>query len=176
MKYEVYIPKAYLHHSIRLLVIVLSFLGLLLLGRAVSPTNSNGMPMFLSPHLAEITSYALKVQQWTEKLQETQDNLTMLLAHPSSDLLIQDNQIDLFYGQLINLKAEVESTRVPSTLEGLQSVCEESLTASLDASLQIAGWISTPTADNYNAANNALNLAQNTLAELKQNPWVQAQP
>ena len=176
MKYEVYIPKAYLLRFLRLLVIVLTFMGLLLLGRSVSPTNSDGMPMFLSPHLAEITTYTQKVQQWTEKLQEIQDNLTILLAHPNTGLLAQDNQIDLFYGQLINLQVDVESTRVPSTLEGLQSACKESLTASLEASLQVAAWVSAPTTDNYNAAYNALNLAKNKLTQFKQNPWVQAQP
>jgi len=99
-----------------------------------------------------------------------------LLSNPPGDLLDLDSQANLLYGRLVSLQAEVDSTRVPPTLETLHAALGETVSMSLEAALRVAVWISEPTPDNVASAEDVLENASEMLDRIYQNPWVQEKP
>ena len=172
MKYEVDFPKEYIRRVSRIVLMVAALLGLIVLGSVVSPVGEQGRPGFLSPRLAEITTYQRAIQRWAGDLQDIQTGLGGLLSNPSGDLLAQDGKGNLLYGRLLSLQAEVDSTRVPPTLETLHAAMQNTVAATLEVALRVAAWISEPTPENSASAEGALNTAREMLGQINQNPWV----
>ena len=172
MTYEVDLPKEYIRRVLRIVLIMAAILGLIVLGRSVSPVGEYGRPTFLSPRLAEITAYQRAIQRWAGELQDIQAGLGGLLSNPSADLLAQDGKGNLLYGRLLSLQAEVDSTRVPPTLETLHAAVQDTVAATLEVALRVAAWISEPTLENSASAEDALNTARDMLGQINQNPWV----
>jgi hypothetical protein len=179
MGYEVELPQGlirWLRRALNVVLMIGMIVGLGFLGKAVSPVGANGRPIFLSPRLAQITAYQRDARRWAGNMRDIQTNLGELLSNPSADLLAMDGQANLLYGRLVSLQAEVDSTSVPPTLETLHASMGEAVSASLDAALRVAAWISEPTTGNQASAEDALNFCTELLDSIYQNPWVQDMP
>jgi len=172
MEYEVEIPGIVLRW-LRILLVSVLVLSFVLVGRAVSPVGENGSPQLLTPRLARITAYQRDAREWAGRLQDIQAGLEGMLSNPSGNLLDQDSQANLLYGQLLNLQAEVDSAPVPPTLESLHAEFGEAVGATLDVAVLVAAWISAPTPENFSSAEEALNTAEEMLILINQNPWVE---
>jgi hypothetical protein len=179
MGYEVELPQGlirWLRMSLNILLVIGFIVGLVFLGRSVSPMGEDGRPIFLSPRLAQVTTYQRDARRWAGDLRETQTSLGEVMSNPSTDLLALDTRANLLYGRLVSLQAEVDSTSVPPTLETLHAVIGEAVSASLDTALRVAAWISEPTSGNLTSAEDALNTSTDSLDRLFENPWVQGAP
>jgi len=179
MGYEVELPQGlirWLRMSLNILLVIGFIVGLVVLGRSVSPMGVDGRPIFLSPRLAQVTGYQRDARRWAGDLREIQTSLGEVLSNPSTDLLALDARANLLYGRLVSLQAEVDSTSVPPTLETLHAVIGEAVSASLDTALRVAAWISEPTSGNLTSAEDALITSQDSLDRIFENPWVQAAP
>jgi hypothetical protein len=179
MKYDVELPQEMIQRLRRALKIVLilgAIVGLVFLGKSVSPVDARGNPVFLSPRLAQISTYQRDVRRWAANLKEIQAGLGELLSNPTDDILNMDRRANLLYGHLVSLQAEVDGTSVPPTLEALHASMGDAVNTSLDAALQVAAWISEPTTDNFQSAESGLSTAEELLDGIYQNPWVQEKP
>ena len=179
MGYEVELPQGLvrsLHKALNILLGSGFIVGLVVLGRSVSPMGEDGRPIFLSPRLAQVTAYQRDTRRWAGDLRETQTSLGEVLSNPSTDLLVLDTRANMLYGRLVSLQAEVDSTSVPPTLETLHVAIGEAASASLDTALRVAAWISGPTSGNLTSAEDALITSQDSLDRLFENPWVQGAP
>ena len=174
MEYEVVLSRGYIRRVLRVVLVVAAIFGLIVLGHAVSPVGEQGRPIILSPRLAEITAFQRDIQHWAGELQEIQTGLGGLLSNPSGELLAQDERVNLYYGQLLSLQTEVDSTRVPPTLETLHTAMQDTIATTLEAALGVTAWISEPTPENSASAEDALNAARDKLGQINQNPWVVA--
>ena len=172
MEYEVVLSRGYIRRVLRVVLVVAAMLGLIVLGHAVSPVGEQGRPIILSPRLAEITAFQRDIQHWAGELQEIQTGLGGLLSNPSGELLAQDERVNLYYGQLLSLQTEVDSTRVPPTLETLHTAMQDTIATMLEATLGVTAWINEPTPENTASAEDALNAARDKLGQINQNPWV----
>jgi len=171
MEYEVLFPKKYIRLGVKIFLGIAVILGLILVGRAVSPVEG-GKPKLLSPRLSAITAYQRDARRWTAELQEIQSGFEELLSNPSGDILAQDGQGNSLYGRLLNLQAEMDGTRVPPTLENLHTDMQEAVTAMLEACSKVAVWITEPTPENASSAEETLQAAADLLARIDQNPWI----
>ncbi len=176
MKYDVEIPKSSLQAILRVLFILAGVIGLIALGRLNSPVGENGLPIPLSPRLAQVTGYQHDTQHWAGELQEIQDGLSALLSNPETDLLAQDGQANALYGRLATLQTELDGTKVPPTLGILHDAIQDAVNQSMRAATGTIAWISEPTTDNQASALNALADAANALKRVHENPWMQKQP
>lgn len=173
MKYEIEIPRTILHKSFVVLLITLGLAGLVLLGYQNSPVGQKDRPVLLSPRLAEITRYQHSVLRWAGELREIQAGLESLLENPPADLLVQDSRANAIGNQLAALRAEVDETTAPPTLQMLHSAIQNALEQTRLAAADALTWISEPTIDNHTTALNALGAASAALAQLDQDPWMQ---
>jgi hypothetical protein len=176
MKYDVEIPKSSLRAILRVLFILAVVIGLIGLGRLNSPVGENGLPILLSPRLAQVTGYQHAAQRWAGELQEIQDGLSALLSTPGTDLLTQDGQANALYGRLATLQSELDGTKVPPTLGILHDAIQDAVNQSMLAATGTIVWISEPTSDNQATALNALTEAASALKQVHENPWMQEQP
>ena len=173
MNFEIEIPRTILHRSSVVFLIGLGLAGLVLLGYQNSPVGHKGQPVLLSPRLAEITRYQHSVLRWAGELREIQAGLESLLENPPADLLVQDSRANVIGNQLAALRAEVDETTVPPTLQVLHNAIQNALVQTMLASADALTWISEPTADNHTTALNSLGAASAALAQLDQDPWMQ---
>jgi len=157
--------------GVRIVLAIVVFLGLVLLGRAVSPVEA-GKPKLLSPRLSAIIAYQRDARRWVGELQEIRSGLEELLSDPSEDLLAQDGQGNYLYGRLLNLQVEMDGTRVPPTLESLHTDMQEAVTTMLEACSGVTAWINEPTPENSSSAEEALKSAGGLLTRIVQNPWI----
>jgi len=179
MRYDVELPQEmvrWLRKALKIALILGAIIGLVFLGKAVSPVDAEGKPVFLSPRLAQISTYQRDAKRWAANLKEIQADLDDLLSNPSANILDMDEQANLLYGRLVSLQAEVDGTSVPPTLEALHTSLGEAVNASLDAALSVAAWISEPTPENLSSAEDALANSTELLDRIYQNPWVQDAP
>jgi hypothetical protein len=174
MEYEVLLPKGLARKAIQAGLVILTLVGLTLLCRRVSP-QEQGQPRLLSPGLAAVTAFQRDARRWTNDLKDIQNTLGELLSIPAGDLWAQDQLANELHGRLLGLAAELDGTRVPSTLESLRVTLEDTTTATLEACMALTGWLNEPTPENTSLAQTALQEAEGDWDRLDQNPWV-AQP
>jgi hypothetical protein len=168
MSLELEVSKSF----VRNLMLVISVISLTILGYFSSPQSEDHKPLLLSPSLARAVQYQHSAQKWTSQLDEINADLMMILDQNSSDLFNQDQQIGSVYGRLATLQEEVDGTDVPSTLENLHLLLNDTVSAYLDASRLTAQWISVPTQENHSAAMAAFEKASQLYDGLYQNPWL----
>ena len=173
MNFEIEIPRTILHRSSVVFLIGLGLAGLVLLGYQNSPVGHKGQPVLLSPRLAEITRYQHSVLRWAGELREIQAGLESLLENPPADLLVQDSRANAIGNQLAALRAEVDETTAPPTLQVLHNAIQNALEQTIMAAADALTWISEPISDNHTTALNAMHMAATALAQLDQDPWMQ---
>ena len=179
MGYDVELPQGmirWLRKALKIVLILGALFGLVFLGKAISPVDAKGRPVFLSPRLAQVSTYQREARRWAENLKEIQANLSDLLSNPSANILDMDERANLLYGRLVNLQAEVDGASTPQTLETLHASMGDAVNTSLDAALRVAAWISEPTPENLSSAEDALTNSTELLDHIYQNPWIQDTP
>ena len=151
-------------------------IGVLILGRTISPKDKDGKPLFLTPHLARIADYQHQVRNWALELKDIHAGLVSVISDQPNDLFDQDGKVNQLYGQLTTLQEEVDGTEVPQTQEQLQILAGDAVAAYLDATESTIAWLNEPTKANFNQAEAAMKLASEALDRVLQNPWMQIQP
>jgi len=170
---EIILPQGWKRRMGQALLGLLLTLGLLLVGRRVSPQGEGGFPLLLSPRLARIARYQQSVQGWANSLQETQLQLASLLdASAPGGLFAQNEQVEQAYGRILGVAQEIERTDVPPTMEPLHNLAQQAAEAALAAVGSVSLWVGEPAPANQQSAQAALAAAQDALAQLTSSPWL----
>jgi hypothetical protein len=152
------------------------FLALILVGRAVTPVDKGGQLQFLSPRVAQVASYQRRVEKWALEMGGIETDMQVLLETNASDLFAQDRAFQDINSRAVSLASAVDSTRTPDSLGGLHDLLLAAATAHQAAVSALGQWISEPSGDTENAAQDALDSAASMLARIYENPWVVIDP
>jgi hypothetical protein len=158
---------------IRKVLIVVIMIGIGSLGRKVTPTDTSGNLLILSPRVAYIAEYQRKVQGWTSEMEQIEDGIRELLADNTSDLFTQDSKVQKVFQQAENLESKIDETNAPDTLTGLQDLMVEAVKLHRGATSAVAQWVSEPSDKTLENVRSSLVAAKDTLDRVYQNPWLQ---
>lgn len=165
--------------SRKMLVRISSFIFLpvifILIGQNVTPKSIDGRQLFLSPRVAQIAAYQNNVQRWASEIRIAQIELQGILDRPTTDLFLQDSQIQDIVRQTQNLTTSIDGTATPDTLIGLRSLILEAAYTNEQAAADIAVWASAPSDISLQSAKDGILTARTALIKVYRNPWVTVQ-
>lgn len=155
--------------------IVVSLLLLIfgLIGYAASPRDDAGRPVLLLPDVRAVEEYRRSVSGWAERWRALDTSLQEIVAgDANSDLLAVSRKAQRTFEQTVALAREVDAAESPASLLGLREQASASALAYVEASVAVARWVSAPSVENRDAAQQALVGAGRALSALEQNEWV----
>jgi hypothetical protein len=165
-----------LRAAARTALVVGSLVGLYGLGRAVTPRDSLGQPLVLSPSLRETERYRSRARGWVEQMVEVDDRLTALLAEEEAagqaELYAQSQEIQDVGETAAGLAREAGEAGVPVALVGLRDRACAAADVYLEAALQTAHWLSAPSEEGRRRALAALRTARALRVEIEQSRWL----
>jgi len=156
----------------RTLIYILLPVILIITGRYVTPTDSDGRQLFLSPRVAQIAAYQNNVQRWASEMSSVQADIQSILDQQTSDLFQQDSKVQDAVRRTQNLTTSIDGSSAPSTLIGLRSLMLDAATANEQAAAAVATWASAPSDTSLQSAEDAIQIAKTTLTKVYSNPWV----
>ncbi len=169
MKNEILIPK-----WVWITGLVLVLLGL---GIFTSPRDGDNRPLLLLPDVKVLEDYRRSLVAWHSGLVELDGRMTRLLsADYGGDLFSQSSEGQKIQDATIQLLREMDQTATPAAAAPARELALQAGSAYLDASRALLTWVSAPTATNLEKAQQALNSARATLAELEASQWMAVNP
>lgn len=169
---EIEIPRRWIGS----LAWVLLILGPILIGWMASPARQDGRPLLLTPRLAQVNQYRRDVGDWAKAFHKADEELATLLQDQAGDLFEQNGQVNRVYQRVKLVTDESDRTPVPPTFEQLHELLRATAQAYLQAAITAARWISEPTDENWQVAQEALSAARALLKRLVTNPWIKVNP
>jgi hypothetical protein len=152
-------------------------IGLYILGTAVTPLDSAGRPLVLSPSLRAAERYRAKAQGWTTQMAEIDHRLTALLTGDAttdpSELYAQGQEMQEVGEAAVALSQRLEAVEVPVALVGLRERARAASDAYVEAALLAARWLGAPSEAGWQAALDALRAARELRTELEGSRWLQ---
>ena len=146
-----------------------------LIGYAASPLDDAGRPVLLLPDVRAVEQYRRSVSGWAEHWRALDTSMQEIVAgDASSDLLAVSRQAQRTFEQTVALAREVDAAESPASMLGLREQASASALAYVDAGVAIARWVSAPSAENHDAAQQTLAGAGQSLAALEQNEWIRS--
>lgn len=169
MKSEIVIPK-----WVWITGILVFLLGL---GLFTSPRDRDNRPLLLMPDLKAMEDYRRSLAGWHTRFLELNGRMTLLLsADYGGDLFSQSSEGQKIQEATVQLLREIDQTATPSAAVSAREMAIDAGSAYLEASRAMLTWISTPTAANLDAAQQAFKTAQATLSELEASQWMAVNP
>lgn len=154
-------------------VLVAMMLACGLIGQSVSPHTPEGRPVLLSPEVRTIEMYRRAATEWARDWSALAKSLHSILAG-ESDLFSLSQGAQQAFIRATELAIEAEAKDSPASQIGLREQVMSTATAFANASLAIARWVSAPSVENKSAAEQALATAEQSLATLEANEWIQS--
>lgn len=159
--------------TIATIVISLLLLVFGLIGYAASPLDDAGRPVLLLPDVRAVEEYRRSVSGWAGRWRALDTALQEIVAgDANSDLLAVSRQAQRTFEQTVALAREVDAAESPASMLGLREQASASALAYVEASVDVARWVSAPLVENRDAAQQALAGAGQSLAALEQNEWI----
>ena len=169
---EIEIPRRWVYITVGILI----SLALTLLGLSISPTDSTGKPLLLSPRLAGVGEYRRAVRGWVASMRSIDQDLGLLLQDKGGDLLERNERISRAYAQIELAVEDIDQAQIPTTFEPVHDLVEQTARTYLDAVSQTAQWIGEPSEANYQLAQDGVASARELLNRLEDNPWIEVKP
>jgi len=169
MKNEIIIPK-----WVWITGIVMVLLGL---GLFTSPRDRDNRPLLLLPDVKAMEDYRRSLVLWHATFVELDGRMTRLLsADYGGELFSQSSEGQKIQDATVQLLREVDQTSAPAAAASAKDLALRAGSAYLEASRSLLAWISAPTASNLEAAQQALDSARATFAELEASQWMAVNP
>lgn len=169
MKSEIIIPK-----WVWITGIVMVLLGL---GIFTSPRDQDNRPLLLLPDVKAMEDYRRALVAWHTSFVELDGRMTRLLsADYGGDLFSQSSEGQKIQDATVQLLREVDQTSAPAAAASAKGLALRAGSAYLEASRALLAWISAPTTSNLETAQQALDSARATLAELEASQWMAVNP
>jgi hypothetical protein len=164
---DIELPRG-LSLSATIVVLLVALIGL---GVAVSPKDAHGRPVFLSPNVRAVEQYRRHALRWVGDWQALSNELHRVLEE-EGELLAISTRAQRGFEQVIALAHDVETSEAPASLVGLRDQATATAQAFVEASLAVARWVSAPTDEHRQKAQQALTSADETLKSLEANEWL----
>lgn len=146
------------------------------LGTLVTPRNSAGQPLLLSPSLRATERYRARAVRWAEEMAEVDRRLTALLAKDAetdpTELYALGQEMQTVGEDTARLANEVRTVEVTVALVGLQESAVRAADGYLEAAVLTSRWLSAPSEAGRQEALAALGAAGERLSELEQSRWL----
>ena len=153
-------------------LIPLVIVGLVYLGRSVTPRDKSGAPLMLSPSLKAMLAYRAQARQWVERLRDLDTDLTALLSE-DRDIYYQTEAANDLLDRGLGLAQEIEVSRAPAALAGLRQLLAQTSLAYLDTTRAAADWVGAPLPENEQGVLDLLGQARALLAQVEESRWLQ---
>jgi hypothetical protein len=157
---------------VRATLIIVVVVGLTVIGYFVTPSDTNGNLLLLSPSVAAIAGYQRHVRQWALELRTTEVQMYALETENTTDLYAQDSALQDINRNVNALSSEIDSTRAPDSLKGLHDLIANAANAHMLASAALEQWLGAPSTATKAAASEAIDTANGILEQVYSNPWV----
>jgi len=150
--------------------------GLYGLGTMVTPRNSDGRPLVLSPSLRATERYRVRAVRWVVEGMEVDHRLTVLLAEDAetdpTELYTLGREMQAVGEDIARLANEIRTVEVTVALVGLQESAVRAADAYLETAVLTSRWLSAPSEAGRQEALVSLQAAGEQLSELEQNRWL----
>lgn len=160
-------PRALLG-TLTVIVVVL----LPILGAAVSPRDAVGLPMLLLPDVRAVEQYRRQARGWVGDWAGVAETLNEVLSGDETQLLGLSRKAQRAFELSVTVAREIDATEVPSALLGLRDLSTQVAADYVGASAAVARWLSAPSMENREAAEQAVLVAKDGFAALESNEWV----
>ena len=150
--------------------------GLYGLGTLVTPRNSAGRPLVLSPSLRAAERYRARAVRWVEGMVEVDRRLTVLLTEDAetdpTELYTLGREMQAVGEDIARLANEVRTVEVTVALVGLQDSAVRAADAYLETAVLTSRWLCAPSEAGRREALTSLRAAGEQLSELEQSRWL----
>jgi hypothetical protein len=152
-------------------------IGLYALGVAVTPLDSAGRPLVLSPSLRAAERYRVRAVAWVAQMADIDHRLDALLAADGTtdpaELYAQGQEMQEIGEAAVNLSQRLEAVEVPVALVGLREQACAASDAYVEAAMLVARWLGAPSEAGFQSALEALHAARSLRMELEESRWLQ---
>ena len=153
--------------------VLLVLLSLTIIGLLVSPRDQFGKPILLLPDVKAVQEYRKSAQQWLIELDNIDGQINQLLStEASGDLFTQSKNGQQMLQQAMDLAQEVDKIEVNSFMWGFLEQMNNVVLMYLQSARLTMQWISAPSDDLREQANNTLELARESRRILENNKWL----
>lgn len=156
---------------------VLGLAGLYALGQALTPRDSHGRPVLLSPSVWEAERYRRTAAGWTSRMRDLDEKLDALmretdLTDPAA-LYQASSRAQRLVSDAASLVQETSFTAAPAALVGLHEQAQHAAEEYWKAASVCARWVGAPEEATLQEARAALLAARRARAALEQSRWLQ---
>jgi hypothetical protein len=156
------------------IVLSLVILALAVVGLAVSPRDTGGHPLLLSPERRAVLHYLSRCRNWADRLESLQtrlDNLTpegtdFQPATSPGDLYRQAQEAQRILDATTSLRREVEQARIPSTMTGVHGMVTASVQATYAWAEALSAFVGAPSQQGVQELVNLRREARESLTQL----------
>jgi hypothetical protein len=153
-------------------LLVLSCLGFYLLGRSVTPIDTRGRPIILSPSLVAARQYQTAVIDWDLRLRAVDQALAAAINGQDYDLYAASEAVAAQVDQLSAILDEISLTSPPPPLVGLHDLASTAAESYREAANRIASFLAQPSAERQSDAAQVLRASRAYLSALEDSPWL----
>ena len=143
------------------------------IGYFVSPLDSNGKPILLSPEINQMESYQRSTIRWVEKYQDLDREISTIIANPQADLFSQSHDAQSALQAAVSLAQEIDRAAYPPSAVSLHEVMASTSLSYLDAARAMMVWVGAPNETNRNSMDEKLVLARQSLDALEKSTWLE---
>lgn len=142
------------------------------IGFQVTPRDTNGRLLILTPGIAEIVRYQKHITDWAREMLDSEGKMKALLDNKTDDIYIQDINFQNINQTVNKIATEVDQTSVPDSFTELRDLMVKAARAHQHAASAVGQWLGDPSSDTYNNALTMINLANNILGQVESNQWI----
>ena len=151
--------------------IILTLLAFL--GHAVTPIDSDGQPLVLSPSCVATVRYLKTAQGWLDKMAQVDADLTEVMEE-QGNIYTQGRDAERAFEKALSVAREVEQGKAPPASTSLQAALTRSAHTCVQAVRAALLYVSAPLAENRQAVDEALDAARKELdscRDLQEGLW-----
>lgn len=153
--------------------LALAVLVLFVIGLLISPLDNSSRPILMLPDIKAVEDYRQSISTWHSQILSLDADISSVLSGKfGSDLFEKSREAQKIMDKAINIARDVDSQSAPTAAYPAKSLLVKSTGAYLEASRAMLQWVTTPTSDNLALAQNALQVARQTLDHLEQSEWI----
>ena len=151
----------------------LAVLAIFMIGLLISPLDKSSRPILMLPDIKAVEDYRQSISTWHSQMLSLDADISSVLSGKfGSDLFEKSREAQKIMDKAINIARDVDSQSAPTAAYPAKSLLVKSTGAYLEASRAMLQWVTTPTSDNLALAQNALQVARQTLDHLEQSEWI----
>lgn len=168
-----------LHWTGGVLAILAVLVGFYFLGNYLTPRDTVGRPLILSPSVRAAETYRRAALRWVEEMGEIDAGLETLLSQGEvtdpGQLYDLSHDVQALVEQAADVTRDAIYTSAPPALIGLQEQARVSAEAYFIATQDAALWVGAPKEENVRAALETLRRARALRKELEASCWLEGE-